>query len=349
MDTAKTGKRMRWVDILRGLAIVLVMLWHALLIPRYFGHEVPQWATNANYFFAPYRMPTLMVLSGMLLETSLRKPLSSYFAGKFRRLAWPYVVWAAIWLLIAPADPGTDVALSMQDPKSWIATGHLWFLFFLLCYYLVGPAIRWVPTRIPFVFVPLVVFAASVPMPPGLPSKFCYFAGFFLMGTLASRHRQRIESIRMGPAILAVGLIALVFGSISAVYGERLEFRAEFAVLSLAGIVGAAYVSQRIAAGRPADFLAFIGRDSLIVYVAHPPIMLGIFFMAEEFMDLPLSALIGAILVLSAVVSIGLIALKDTAPFCWLFEAPEWRHRRGGLDSDSAPFRGRNLSGRGRG
>ena len=54
-----------------GAAILLLLIWHASAIPVLLGLPMPDAIRLANAFFLPYRMPTLMFLSGMLLARTL--------------------------------------------------------------------------------------------------------------------------------------------------------------------------------------------------------------------------------------------------------------------------------------
>lgn len=99
--------RLHWMDMLRGSAIVLVMIWHSSAIPVLYGASMPAPVRAVNMFFLPFRMPTLMFLSGLLLPASLRKPLPVYYAGKFAAIGWPYLIFVLLDRLLQGNDnPG---------------------------------------------------------------------------------------------------------------------------------------------------------------------------------------------------------------------------------------------------
>ena len=77
-----SAARMQWMDLLRGLAVLLVVVLHAA---SHGGAEVEGW-TLVNRHLTPFRMPLLMFLSGMLLHRSLAKPLPVYLWGKVAAL-----------------------------------------------------------------------------------------------------------------------------------------------------------------------------------------------------------------------------------------------------------------------
>lgn len=71
------------MDAFRGAAILLVILQHSTGIPRTRGVSLKIGIIESlTGVLAPYRMPLLLLLSGLLLGPSLNKPLGTYFSGK---------------------------------------------------------------------------------------------------------------------------------------------------------------------------------------------------------------------------------------------------------------------------
>ncbi|HSV40260.1 MAG TPA: acyltransferase family protein, partial [Nocardioidaceae bacterium] len=85
-----------WMDSLRGLAIVLVVVFHAdLEVAGATGSQLGV-VHDVCELLGPVRMPLLMFLSGMLLTRSLAKGPRTYVVGKLEQIAWPYVVWSLL-------------------------------------------------------------------------------------------------------------------------------------------------------------------------------------------------------------------------------------------------------------
>lgn len=302
------------MDTVRGIAIVLVILRHATTVPVEFGIAAPGWFQEVNDFLVPFRMPALMLLSGMLLDRSLSKGLPRYASGKVRRLVWPYLVWAFIFLGV---NDGGDHWL---DPSAWVATAHLWFLFFLVIYYTLAVPLR----PLPVWAVALTAWVASLLLPDGsLAGQLTYFAGWFFLGQLLSRHPETFRRLTRPLPAMVFAVLSLGF----AVYGidgpPHLEYRAEFTVFALMGIL--ALISA--VAALPQDRLhgvQAIGRTSMIWYVAHVPILLvtrrllvmaGIESFWAHWVLGSAAALVGSwfLVVLS----------RRGRPFSWLFVAPQ--------------------------
>lgn len=314
-----SGERFAWMDAVRGIAIVLVILRHATTVPAQFGIAAPEWFQALHDLLIPFRMPALMLLSGMLLDRSLAKGLPRYADGKLRGLLWPYVIWAFIFLGL---DDGGEHWL---DPSAWVATAHLWFLFFLLLYYAAAVLVRPLPAGA----VVAVVWAVSLLLPDGsLAGQLTYFAGWFFLGQLLSRHPGTLTRLTqpLPAALLAVPAAAFAIWGIDG--PPELEYRAEFAPFALAGIIA---LIAGIAA-LPQDRLSTlrgIGRTSMIWYAAHVPLLL---VTRRLLVSIGIESFWIHWTLGSAVALLGSWALVRLsargAPFSWLFRAPAGRDRR---------------------
>lgn len=310
------SQRLHWMDTLRGLAILLVLFWHAPAIPALFDFEMPPALRAVNEFFLPYRMPMLMFLSGLLLPRSLSKPLGSYYIGKFRLVVWPYLIWALLHMLTFEATA------PLYHPRAWIATGYLWFIFFIACYYLAAPLLR----RVPPYLLPIIAFALAVPAPEGLATRMLYFAGFFFAGNLAAVYSERFHEILGNRVVVGVSAaVAVGFGIFATMVD--IQYNALFAPLSLAGILAAIALVRRVGTQRWAAPVRYVGRNSIVYYVSHFPIMHAVLLalMAVGVTSVAVAAplLFGAALIVGTV----LARLKDRPVVSWLFSAP-WPPKR---------------------
>ncbi|WP_297409591.1 acyltransferase family protein, partial [Naasia sp.] len=169
--------RVHWMDLLRGGAVLLVVLLHVQDVAHQSSIPTPEALRVFNQFFAPFRMPTLMFLSGMLLPPSLAKGLRRYYSGKVRNIAWPYLVWCLLFLLLG------EGVRPIWDPLAWVAAGYLWYIFFLLCYYLLAPLV----SRVNAGTICIALLLISTPLADGLPKYFLFFAAFFFAGNGVAR------------------------------------------------------------------------------------------------------------------------------------------------------------------
>lgn len=315
MTTATTGTRLTWMDAVRGTAILLLLVWHASAVPELYGQAMPEVVRRVNAVFMPYRMPTLMLLSGMLLGRSLSKPLPKYYAGKFAMIIWPYVVWVLIakWTFL-------DVAgMPWWHWRAWYATSYLWFLFFIAVFYVVAPALSRLPPWLPVA----VAAAISTVTPAGsTEQRMAYFAVFFFAGDAIARHPEALaattRSLRVYWFVLPVAALAVA----SSMWTRELHYQVWTAPISLAGMVLlAALFSRTPSSSASSMLLQTFGRSSLIYYVSHFPVMALIsMHLASRVEPLALAAIN-----LAAALAVGwvLAMTKAHPPVRWLFEAPK--------------------------
>lgn len=302
------------MDAVRGTAILLLLVWHASAIPELYGQEMPEAVRAVNAFFLPYRMPTLMLLSGMLLSRSLSKPLPTYYAGKFSMILWPYV----IWVIIAKLTFLEVVGLSWWHWRAWYATSYLWFLFFIGVYYLIAPAFARLP-----LWVPVALFTAVGAILPAdsTEQRMAYFAVFFFAGNWMGRYPETLTKILRSRWIAVAAVPVVALGIASSVWTDIVDYTVWTAPVSLAGALLLAAVFSRMSdAGRGTHLLQWLGRSSLVYYVSHFPVMAAISMSPVG----QLPGLLVALINLLAALAVGwvLARWKDRVPLRWLFEAP---------------------------
>lgn len=257
--------RMIWMDVVRGAAILLVVIFHSMTITVRFAPDAPSGLVVVNDFFAPFRMPMLMFLSGMLLSRSLNKPTRTFFAGKIRSIGWPYLLWSAACLAVTAQWTIQNLLRIVIVPPT-----YLWYLWFLLAYYVLAWGLNRI--RVPFVYVAAVSLAASAFAPDDHRiSRFLFLFTFFALGHWVSTTPSILRWIQNRSLVVgAVAIsIAAAGGVISALYPDGVRYNALHAWTPLAAIALVLSLSSHIrpeGLGRP---LAFIGRNSIVYYSTH--------------------------------------------------------------------------------
>lgn len=255
-----TSEREHWMDALRGASVLLVAIWHVFSVSY---DTIPTGIDWLNNVLSVFRIPMLMFLSGLLLDRSLSKGPSKYVTGKLRRIAWPLFVWSIVLLLIGwPAADAGSIWF-------WLGGGGaLWYLGTLLGCYAIGMLVRFVH--------PGVVLAIGIPLMQFIDTDIAYLYGllwfglFFFAGATLSRWLDRWMALRWFiPALcLAASIAWAVYSATTHGYAPRSHWRPFlFALLGVMGVIWFAPRMPRV------KWLEWVGRRSIVFYVAHVPVI----------------------------------------------------------------------------
>jgi uncharacterized membrane protein YcfT len=264
--------RTAWVDVAKALCIILVVMMHSTLgFQRVVGQS--GFLDTAVFFFAPIRIPTFFVLSGLFLGRALHHPFGQYAQARIAHFAYFYLLWLTIHVAVRagpqmindPLTTASQLILALVEPYE-----VLWFLHLLIAFSLAAYALRRV--------APLAVLAAAAVL---------YLARFktgsLLIDEFTTRAVFFVAGWALAPAFFALARSALAHPGISvaviigfAVYNAGVVFWTSAAALPAVGLTlglgGAAamtLLSARLAATPLVGAcLAALGRQSLVVYVA---------------------------------------------------------------------------------
>lgn len=102
-------KRIEWIDVAKGFGIVFVLFNHVITS---FARRIGDHAIVSSLPMAivsSFFMPLFFYLSGIFIQSNLKKDFKVVFKNKFVRLMIPYFVWGVIsvlfWALYSHNDP----------------------------------------------------------------------------------------------------------------------------------------------------------------------------------------------------------------------------------------------------
>ncbi|MGE4409797.1 MAG: acyltransferase family protein [Sphingobium sp.] len=257
--------RMQWMDLLRGFCMLTVIIMHATPAIRLkTSLESPEAIQLLNLAFSPYRMPTLMFLSGMLLGRSLKKPLRPYVEGKFYQIFWPFLIFS---LVVLAAENRMTLSFIAKIPIS--SPTLFWYLWFLFAYYIIGFAMH--KARMNFAIIALLSLVASIFLPETLRiSRFAYLFSFFAMGHYFMSCPGSI--LRWQP-LAWIGLVASLVGSWISMRGIEIRYTAAYVWAPFGFILVATWVMPLFRHdSRILHFVEWIGRNSIVFYTVHFPV-----------------------------------------------------------------------------
>ena len=338
--------RQAWVDIAKGLSIILVvMMYSAYNTGEYTGevgflHYVIGFAT-------PFRMPEFFLISGLFLSRVIDRPWRRYADRRVVHYFYFYGLWAAIMIALkvgifsrAPAAMVQDMAVAVIEPY-----GVLWFIYMLGVFSAVAKLCR--QFRVPhWLVVPVaaVLQMTQIESASYVVQQFAAYFVFFYAGYLFAPAIFRIVDWAAGrpwQAASALVVWAVVNGLL--VFSPGFEvmpmgmkmgyaaFPPVHLALALAGAL-ALCVSGALLAKVPAmDWLRWLGEHSLVVYLAFT-IPMSIVRAVALWSGLltqtgPLSTVV---LVLSIAAPAAMYWLiKRTGVGTFLVERPAWAHITG--------------------
>lgn len=164
----RVGGRLRWIDVTKGLCMVLVVLRHLTLwLENEFNHGTTLFWWEFSEFLSPIRMPLFFLISGYLVTNAVRRPLAQSRARTFG-FFYLYAIWSALFLLrLWIPVPGIN-----DNAPSWgiffiaiILPTVFWYIWALSVYFLLtwlfqrllGDASRWL-------VIPLFALAFTAPL-----------------------------------------------------------------------------------------------------------------------------------------------------------------------------------------
>lgn len=181
------------IDICKGIAILLVLLWHSFI--RYpinlLEHPLSQ---QVGHWFLPFFLAVFFVVSGFLFAQSAKKvSFVELLKKRFTRLMIPYFAFEAVNLCVKLAVPSL-VNRKVESTGEYIDKlllhgGELWFVYVLFFIFVIwGWALpRMKKQYVVFALVVMYIatqFGAHLPNDIFLSSRVIDFSQYFLIGYL---------------------------------------------------------------------------------------------------------------------------------------------------------------------
>jgi len=326
--TLPAQDRVDWVDYAKGFCIIMVVMMHSTLGVEAASGQT-SWMHAVVAFAKPFRMPDFFMISGLFLARVIDRDWRTYIDRKVVHFVYFYLLWVTIQFAFkAPglaAEHG-PAGLAMLYAVSFIEPfGTLWFIYLLPIFFVITKLTLRVP--------PLVIFACAAALEIAhietgwtvideFAARFVYFYAGYL---LASRIFLVAATVQARPWLAAVGLGGWVlFNGFYVVLGIDGK---PFISLTL-GLVGAGAVvavSALMAKSHAFAGLRYLGRNSIVVYLAF---FLGMAASRTVLLNTGLIADIGSVALLVTACGIaGALALffaVRATPLKFLFERPAW-------------------------
>ncbi|SOC57803.1 acyltransferase family protein [Ornithinimicrobium cerasi] len=324
------------LDVARGLAIVAIVLGHVgrgLVGSSILDSSVGEALDRGLYLT---HLIVFVFVSGLLAPASAaRRGVRAYTWARVRLFLYLYVVWSIVQGVVRVALSGqTNTAMSWGELlQLWVPRGHLWFLPFMAAATLVlGLARPWASSRRWSVLAAVTVSLATW----GLFSPWIFLQGWPLIGALfvgaalgakraSARHDRASTPALLGACIVAGTVYALLLLSPAGPPTYFLPDRAAVEVLlgaaaSATGLVLVLLMSVLLTRTRLAGAFALLGRQSLVIYLAHILAASGMRILLTSFGVQNAVVHLVAGVVAGVLLPLALVWLARHRAFRWLVE-----------------------------
>jgi uncharacterized membrane protein YcfT len=304
--------RLDWVDAAKGMAILLVVLHHAVWFLESSG-QAPAAVVEVNSALASLRMPLFFLASGLFAAGPLALPWRTLLHKRVAFFLYLYLLWTLIrftfFATLVPegVDPDGSANPSVLLWALLLPGPGLWFLYALALFAVIGKLVRRVPVPVQLAAAGVLSALAGAEILQFDSFSWTFMARYLFFFLLGCHARQLIEGLARSSSLVKVAAAGVACG-VSAAGALALDIRSVPGIalaLNLVavafGVLLAAYLC-RYHVGRP---LIVLGQRTLPVYLIHmfwlAAIMIGV-----RHLDLPLAIAYGLPLVMTA----ALIALS---------------------------------------
>ena len=262
------------IDVMKGLLISLVVLNHITGIAGKCGISNSTFAVlhASRDLYVPFFMPAFFIVTGMC--SNFNKPLRGFIWKNFKTLIIPGII---ISLMVVFTEKGFDTKTLLNKI---IHGGGYWFL----CALFLSKIIYWSLKRyltnhyVILFFLVLLIFASLFCRDNNLPNFWNYQQAFCLtIFIYVGDYRAKIFTSK--PYLTASAYLILLMALlcmrmeipviVNKIYMSYISIPS-FLILSITGSFLILVISKKI---RSSYLLEFLGKESLIIYLIHMPIL----------------------------------------------------------------------------
>lgn len=136
-----SSKRILYLDEVRSLAIILVVLGH---IVRFFSYDYTTWLFSSTVFsLTRIGVPLFFTVSGALL-LSRKYDVKKFLAKRFRRVFLPFLFWIIVYIIVGIIVWHYDLTFTYIVNTAFGVKGYsslFWFIWSLIGVYLLIPVL----------------------------------------------------------------------------------------------------------------------------------------------------------------------------------------------------------------
>jgi fucose 4-O-acetylase-like acetyltransferase len=294
LEPITSGTRSNVVDIVKGIAIILVVYGHTAQGLVHRGWWNTSGAAFSHSLIYSFHMPAFFFAAGLFVHRSIdRRGAGGFFLEKIKGILYPYLLFAVIYAVVQPLLGRFEVAAAPFQWKVFLLSvldgNASWFLFTLFFCFMLALLTNRLPHWI--VFFAAVVVGMTPPFGPPLTDQvlreFCFVAAGMWVGSRIYRMQY------IGKVKAVIGFTCLVALQVAMIYRFGVPNRWTYAVLGLTGTAGLFLLAKLLEGRRLGNCLAWLGRASLAIFLlsafaqgATRAVLLSIFHTRELWLQL---------------------------------------------------------------
>ena len=337
MMNASDEGRVAWIDMAKGICIILVVMMHSTLGTGEamggsgFMHAVVAWAK-------PFRMPDFFLVSGLFLSRVIDRPWRGYLDKKVVHFVYFYVLWVAIQAAfkLPPALLHGDLAalepfaLAVVEPF-----GTLWFIYLLPVFFVVTRLLRRVPAPI-LLAIGAALETARVHTGWTVPDEFAARWVYFLAGWIFAPAIFTLAETAVRRPFLALAGLVVWFDVQTLAVITPVPFLKDTTVsmlpgvslvLGTAGALAIVTIASLLAASGRAGLIRTCGRNSIVIYLGFfLPMAVTRGLIVKSGLAIGIGWASVLVTLVGIVVPLLVYRLVKGTPLRALFERPAWAH-----------------------
>jgi uncharacterized membrane protein YcfT len=320
--------RVSWIDNLRGMGIIAVIFLHCMTAVNQQAGHFTTFNLLINQILEPLRMGLICFVSGLFVDSGLRKGTRRYLRNKVSSILYPFAIWALIYgsLKFLFSSMVNHPQSSLEIVINHLSGGdYTWFLHSLFLFFVLIIPARRLPAGL--VLGLCLTFNAWLPAIPA-DSLFASFDNlhinkslllftFFYAGDWLVRNNMDIAQMVQCRQLLHMALGSFLLLSAFSLWGGLRQHSPLLLPLALLSIPLFVALALKI----NLRSVSYVGRNSMVFYLSHYlAIQLCSKLLANKGRSLWLQ---DAHFVLAFVAAVMLptvlCALRDRGWFGWLF------------------------------
>lgn len=262
------SKRIQWIDNAKGIGIILVVYGHVIL-----GlHDSSIHWNTLNYqlqytFIYHFHMALFMFLSGIFVDSWLKKKPGVGIKNKLFTLIWPYFLWGGLQGLVMQlfsgvTNRGQGISQILALPYKPYA--QFWFLYDLFFMFLIYMLLSKFMSKKMILGISMLMYLFAPLMHGWEFSRISSFFIFFVLGSLI-KDVDFSKVMNIGIIVLFVAL-NLGYYVISSDMASHLMMNQMMTfVVAVVGIFTACIVAKKV----HWNWLSYVGSISMPIYIMH--------------------------------------------------------------------------------